>query len=289
VPGAGLALERDVGHAEGVAVVINVVIGLITSVISGGAVWLWGRITVSRRQRRLSRWYGVRPGGRCLIIMPRNWRSERTVARNDAFSVFELAGLMRDLRAEVTIVASDERTLGVDEATEFCVGGPSANERTGAHLERFLPGVSATSYADADPAATGEIAVGGHRFGYQPDAAEYAILARISVGERRLFLVSGQTSRANRAAVRYLADPDRTSGDRDFCLILRVVNPRVYGHMVAEVVLDASEAAFTHLRPQAGTGVAGQDQSATHQREQRTECPDRRGTSDHTRDAKGHA
>ena len=52
------------------AVIMNIVVGLITSLISGAAVWGWGRTRVSRRQRERARFFGLSPGDTCRIVAP---------------------------------------------------------------------------------------------------------------------------------------------------------------------------------------------------------------------------
>ncbi len=47
---AGLAVEGLLS-----AVILNIVVGLITSLISGASVWAWGRARVTRRQRERAR------------------------------------------------------------------------------------------------------------------------------------------------------------------------------------------------------------------------------------------
>jgi hypothetical protein len=44
------------------AVILNIAVGLITSVISGASVWAWGRARVTRRQRERARFFGLSPG-----------------------------------------------------------------------------------------------------------------------------------------------------------------------------------------------------------------------------------
>jgi hypothetical protein len=122
------------------AVILNIVVGLITSLISGASVWVWGRARVTRRQRDRARFFGVSPGDTCRIVAPQAFGAPRTVSKHDVFSIVELAKLMRDLRADVDVVAAGEGTHGVGDLTEFCVGGPAANTRMQSHLARFLPG-----------------------------------------------------------------------------------------------------------------------------------------------------
>jgi hypothetical protein len=232
------------------AVVLNVVVGLITSLISGGAVWVWGRARVTRRQRERARFFGLTPGDTCRIVAPQAFGIPRTVSKQDVFSIVELAKLMRDLRADLDVVSSDEGSYGVGDLTEFCVGGPSANMRMKSHLTHFLPGVTVLSYApDSHKPAT--IAVGAEEFLREPDAREYVLVAKVRVADngRPLFLVCGQTGITNRAAAAYLRDNYRrissTHGDREnWCLVLRVLAPSVYGYQMTEVAADVSASAF---------------------------------------------
>jgi hypothetical protein len=64
-----------------------------------------------------------------------------------------------------------------------------------------------------------------------------------------VFVLAGQTAPANLAAARYLAARHRPlfhqfGPDRPFCLILRVVEPAVYGADFVELVADVTEVAF---------------------------------------------
>ena len=240
------------------AVVLNVVVGLITSLISGGAVWVWGRARVTRRQRERARFFGLTPGDTCRIVAPQAFGIPRTVSKQDVFSIVELAKLMRDLRADLDVVSSDDGSYGVGDLTEFCVGGPSANMRTKSHLAHFLPGVTVLSYAP-DSQKPGAIIVGREEFLREPDAREYVLVAKVRLPDNRrpLFLVCGQTGITNRAAAAYLRDNYRkissAHGDREnWCLVLRVLAPSVYGYQMTEVAADVSASAFSSRVTTAG-------------------------------------
>ena len=84
------------------AIVLNIVVGLMTSILSGGAVWAWGRARLTRRQRERARFFGVSHAGTCRIVAPQAFGG----------------------------------TYGVGDLTEFCVGGPTANVRMQSHLAR---------------------------------------------------------------------------------------------------------------------------------------------------------
>jgi hypothetical protein len=240
------------------AVILNVVVGLITSLISGGSVWVWGRARVTRRQRERARFFGLSPGDTCRIVAPQAFGRPRTVSRQDVFSIVELAKLMRDLRADLEVVGSDEGSYGVGDVTEFCVGGPSANMRMQSHLVHFLPGVAVFSYAPESPKPAAIVA-GGEEFLREPDAREYVLVARVRLPDdgRPLFLICGQTGITNRAAAAYLRDNYRRisslHGDREsWCVVLRVVAPPVYGYQMTELAADVSASAFSARATTAG-------------------------------------
>jgi hypothetical protein len=64
-----------------------------------------------------------------------------------------------------------------------------------------------------------------------------------------VFILAGQTAPTNLAAARYLAGEHRRlfrtyGADRPFCLMLRVVEPAVYGTDFTELVADVTAVAF---------------------------------------------
>jgi hypothetical protein len=230
-------------------VVLNIVVGLLTSLISGASVWVWSRARMGRRQRERAAFFGLAPGGHCRIVAPEAYGTPRAVSKHDLFSIVELAKLMRDLRADLDVVAAGEGTYGVGDMTEFCVGGPSANVRMRSHLARFLPGVEVHSFAAGSPRAAAIIA-GGQEFLREPDSREYVLVARLRPdGGRPLFLICGQTGITNRAAASYLRDNYRRISTAhgavaDWCLVLLVLEPSVYGHQFTELAADVTAGVF---------------------------------------------
>lgn len=240
------------------AVIMNIVVGLITSLISGAAVWGWGRTRVSRRQRERARFFGLSPGDTCRIVAPQAFGAPRTISKHDVFSIVELAKLMRDLRADLDVVGSGEGAYGVGDLTEFCVGGPTANVRMQSHLARFLPGVSILSFTPDSPRSAA-IVTAGQEFLRERDSREYVLVARVKApdGGRPLFLICGQTGITNRAAAAYLRDNYRTissvhGAGENWCVVLRVVAPAVYGHQMTELAADLSGSAFAALTAAGG-------------------------------------
>jgi hypothetical protein len=167
----------------------------------------------------------------------------------DIYSVVEVAQLIRELGAEIELAAHDETLRGAGQRTEFCIGGPFANSRMATHMKRYLPGIYFVPYSNNFDSLS--IVARGQRFLYERGEKEYAILAKvIPYGDGRpIFLFSGQTSTSNRAAVAYLKNNYRKlsqsfSPMKRFCLVLRVVSPKVYGHNLIEIAADLSSIAF---------------------------------------------
>lgn len=235
------------------AVLLNIAVGLITSLIGGTAVWAWGRARVSRQQRERAKFFGVSPGDTCRIVAPYAPQAPRTIAKHDLFSIVELAKLVRDLRADLDVVGAGDASYGAGDLTEFCLGGPDANVRMRSHLSRFLPGVSICSYVPGSPRSLA-ITIAGQEFLRDPDSREYVLLAKVQPPDdgHPLFLICGQTAITNRAAVSYLRDnyrkisPVHGTGNR-WCIIICVLTSSVYGHQMTEVVADATTSAFSVL------------------------------------------
>jgi hypothetical protein len=217
-------------------VVEQLALGLGTSVISGGAVWIGQRLTISRRLRRRRHFLGLgRVYPRAHIIVGRKYGSTDSIHENDVAAALEIGNLLRAAGGEtVDIVPAGASGQSAPDSVEFCLSGPGSNPRTGAHLRRYLP---ALEVGDKDA-----YVVSGHLYERQPGAEEYVLLARICRTDRpHLFLISGQTSVTNLAGAAYLARNEpalaRRFGDRgSFAFILKVIDTHVYGHREAEEV-----------------------------------------------------
>jgi hypothetical protein len=250
------------------SVLINIMVGLVTSLLSGTAVWAGQRLRSLRRRQRAAAFFGVRAGERCLLVIYRTpWQpSPDSMRHADVQALVDLAVRLRELGAEPQVVPFDQLAEAPGQQTEFCIGGPAVNARTQTHLARYLPGVTMRPW-DRTRRDSIAVVVGEQRFlhtpalGPGPEGGEqeqvYAVLARFvpAPGGRPVFVISGQTSAANRGAVQFLtragnerwlrrlADRDATGGGR-FCLVVRVASPRVYGHRMVEVASDVTAAAF---------------------------------------------
>lgn len=229
--------------------VVDIVTGLVTAVISGGAVWLWQWGNQARRHRRKAAFFGIRPGRIGLVVMPRHWQSPHAVARLDVYALLDVGSLVDELGGGVEVRSAEELREGIGDRTEFCIGGPDSNPRTAAHLASFVPGVVFRPYSEVGPAT--EIVSGTDRFVREPGEREFVIVAKFCpVGATRpVFVVSGQTSVTNRAAIHFLRQHYRElartfSARGDFCLIIQVTSPNIYGHELASLAKDITPTAF---------------------------------------------
>jgi hypothetical protein len=217
-------------------VVEQLVLGLGTSVISGSAVWLGQRLTVSRRLRRRRRFLGLgRVYPRAHIIVGRKYGSTNAIHINDVAAALEVSALLRAAGGDVAdIVPAAASGRGGPDGVEFCLSGPDSNVRTGAHVRRYLP--------DLEIRRQNVYLVDGQTFEWQPGVEEYVVLARICRTDRpHLFVICGQTSMSNLAGAAYLARHQpalsRRFGDREsFGLVLKVIDTQIYGHQEAEEV-----------------------------------------------------
>ncbi|MGW6918206.1 hypothetical protein ACWGB8_30985 [Kitasatospora sp. NPDC054939] len=232
---------------------LNVLLGLLASAISAGLGWLAQTIRRRRRLERVRDFFGLPAGSECLLVVNRHAgaASSKSVSRNDVFALMELSALVKECGAQAELVAHDEVRQGLGHKAEFCLGGPSSNERTAAHLASWLPGVTMTSVnGDVLELTT---SVGGRDYAYEPESAPsggqaYVLLARLHPqdGSRPAFLIAGQTAVSNHAAVRYLVAHHRELARRrgSFALLLKVVNPKAYGPDVVELAADVTAHAF---------------------------------------------
>lgn len=224
---------------------VNIAAGLLTAVL----LWLLQRTLRRRRAQRTRDFFGLQPGAKCLLVVNRHTSSshEMSVHRRDVFALLELAGLIRQCGSRVDVASHDEVRRGFGEKAEFCIGGPSSNSRTAAHLAWKLPGVKII----AGNGARSTFRVGDQEF-TREDNVEYVLLAKVVGPEQQkpVFLICGQSAVANQAAVRYLVANERKLARKyglraGFCAILRVVNPEAYGPDVVEWVADLTDAAQT--------------------------------------------
>ncbi|WP_261556557.1 hypothetical protein [Frankia tisae] len=232
------------------AVLFNVAIGILTSVLSGTGVWAWQRLANVRRLARERRFLGISANRECIIVIGHQMQNTAGIHRADVNAVIEVGGMTNDLGGRFRVLAPDQYRESIGSQVEFCVNGPDANARTKGHMENYLRGVHFRPYR---PGHRDSIAIvaGEEEFIRERDRQEYAILARIRIDResRPLFLLAGQTAVTNHAAAFFLRSRirqmDKEYGfDRNFCLILSVDQPMIYGHSAVRLKSDVTDVAF---------------------------------------------
>ncbi|MER5603123.1 hypothetical protein [Streptomyces sp. NPDC002265] len=232
------------------SVLVNIALGLVTSLLGGGFVWLGERAKRARELNRRAEFFGVRPGETCLVVLGGKHDAPGSAHYADVRAVVEFSLLVGELGCEAELEPGDFRGSNGDR-TEFCVGGPlGSNVRTGGHLAAHLPGVTVHPYRAGDPESVA-IEVGGEKFPYSRRDQEYALVAKFTPGEsgRPVFLVCGQSATGNLAAVHFLRREfgqvaRRLPSAGRFCLLIKVSGIGTYGHHRAELERDVSAAAF---------------------------------------------
>lgn len=252
----GVCTRREtMRHAErGIpihSVLTNIAVGLVTSLLGGGFVWLGERAKRARAVNRRAAFFGVRPGQTCLLVLGNKHNSPGTAHYRDVEAVMELALLAGDLGCHVSVESGDFRG-GNGDRTEFCVGGPTggANLRTGGHLTAHLPGVVIHPYNGTRPDSVA-IEVGGEKFLFDRGNQEYALVAKFTPAESEspVFVVAGQTSTANLAAIHFLrreyaqVSKELSSVER-FSVVIKVSDIGTYEFHRAELERDVTAAAF---------------------------------------------
>ncbi|GAA4228675.1 hypothetical protein GCM10022254_19250 [Actinomadura meridiana] len=232
---------------------LNVLIGLVTTVLSGGGVWLWNRTKQIRTLNRKAAFFGLGDNAPCVIVMNEKYNKPGSTAQNDVHALVEVAMLARELGSPVEIRRAHDYQGSNGASTEFCIGGPTggSNPRTGGHMAAHLPGVSILPFA-ADDADSLAFSIGDEHFRCEFGRREYAIVAKFrpdpAVGP--VFIICGHTSIANRAAVHFLQRRYRELASsvettERFCLVIKVDGMETYGFQGATLERDVTRIAFT--------------------------------------------
>lgn len=123
------------------AVLLNIAIGLVTSILSGGSVWIWQRARLNSVRKRSEEFFGLKSGVPCLIIMNNKWDRPGAVSHNDVYTMVEIIALAHSAKSPINIRSGDNFNESNGDRTEFCIGGIESNPRTAGHLAAQLPGL----------------------------------------------------------------------------------------------------------------------------------------------------
>ncbi|WP_241846909.1 hypothetical protein [Streptomyces sp. CB02414] len=230
---------------------MNIVIGLVTSLLGGGFVWLWERAKRARAVNKRAAFFGVRPGQTCLVVLGNKHNSPGVAQYRDIRAAMEISLIAAELGCHVSLESGDFRG-GNGDRTEFCVGGPigGANIRTGGHLAAHLPGVVFHPYDGTRPDSVA-IEVGEDKFLFDQGNQEHALVAKFTPEESAcpVFLVAGQTPMANLAAIHFLRREyaqvaRQLSSAERFCVVIKVSDVRTYEFHRARLEREVTAAAF---------------------------------------------
>ncbi|WJK40729.1 hypothetical protein O7608_30855 [Solwaraspora sp. WMMA2056] len=234
-------------------VVEQLALGVAASAIAGSAVWGYQQLRTGSRIRTERSFLGLPMKGAhpIRIIVGDQAGTTGQVNRTDMAAVFELAFLLRNTGAAVDLQTAEEARVRRADDTEFCVGGPHSNTRTAAAIRRHFPGLVFPPF-DPINGTHWTLSVGKRRLLGVKGQVEYVMLARIQrTGRPHLFIVAGQAAVANHAAAAYFAQEvpslRRRFGDTStFCLGLRVLDSKIYGHHEVEELADLTAEAQGH-------------------------------------------
>ncbi|MFE0691822.1 hypothetical protein ACFV0Z_27150 [Streptomyces xiamenensis] len=245
----GLIITGEADRME--SVLVNIAIGLVTSLLGGGFVWLWERARRMRAVNRRAAFFGVRPGQECLIVLGSKYNAPGTAHFRDVRTAVELALLAGELDCRLDLQPGDFRGSNGDR-TEFCVGGPAgdSNIRTGGHLAAYLPGVVIHPYDETRPDSLA-FEVGGETYLFDKGRQEFALVAKFTPSEssRPVVVICGQSPMANLAAIHFLRRRyDELAGElpstERFCLLIRISDIATYEFHRAELEREVSATAF---------------------------------------------
>lgn len=233
------------------SVIENFVVGIVTSITTALAVWLWRNIRETRRLNRKAEFFNISRGEQCLTVMNHNPRGRDMMSHCDIETLIELVRLIDEIGGKPKIAAFDKVLEPPGEMTEFCIGGPDSNHRTKVHAENFLKGVRFLPLSLNDPDNLAIVTSTG-KFKHIAYEEEYVILARLypKPTSRPVILISGQTSRSNQGATHYLIKNYNSTlrkqfgSKRPFCLLLKLQSPRTYGYKSVGLVEDITNTAF---------------------------------------------
>ena len=103
------------------SVIENFVVGIITSVATAFAVWLWGKIRASQALNQKAAFFGIAPKGNCLVVMNHSARDPRVMAHGDVETLVEAVRLIDEIGGKLSIARFDRILEPAGEMAEFCI------------------------------------------------------------------------------------------------------------------------------------------------------------------------
>lgn len=230
-------------------IIEELIVAIVLSIITGISIKLLDKTKRYGLFRRKSKFFGVNKKQTILIVMNHHPRRRHTMAHQDILTIVDVSKLVHDLGGIEKVTAYDEEPGPPGKTTEFCIGGPDSNDRTKAHISEFLSKIKNIPYSNEKDGLT--IIVGNNKYRYEKEKKAYVILAKFfsKLNSNPTFLISGQTSLSNRAALYYLIKNykelhKKYSSSRQFCLILKISNFREYGYETVKLVDDVTNLTF---------------------------------------------
>ena len=236
------------------SVIENFIVGIATSIVTALVVWIWRNFRESQLLNRKAEFFNITRGESCLAVMNHNPRGRGMMSHGDIETLVELVRIVEGVGGTLNIAPFDKILEPAGETTEFCIGSPASNDRTGVHAENFLKGVQFLPYSLDDPDSLAIIVSEG-KFRHEAYEEEYVVLARFYPypNSQPIFLISGQTASSNHGATYYLLKNFHSSlrrkfgSSRPFCLLLKLQSPRTYGYKSVGLVADITNTAFSSL------------------------------------------
>jgi hypothetical protein len=226
--------------ANGIAEAIG--INVFSAFLGGFLAFAWQWARRKQRKGREAEFLGVKPTKSCSIIVNTSPRGRkyasksgtRVMTHNDALAVVQIYQMLGSVGGSVDLY--EPEGAPPSSQVEFCLGGPRSNSRTAFLLQQHTNvamGDTQRAPQAINPVKWPQDIIEKGRLPLicERDELEYGILARVvrpSKAEGVLFIVAGQTSVVNMAAVDYLKRNlnhlRRRFGDRSFCLIIKLEN-----------------------------------------------------------------
>ena len=79
------------------SVIENFVVGIVTSIVTALAVWLWRNIQEARRLNRKAEFFNISRGEQCLAVMNHNPRGRDMMSHCDIETLIELVLIHKEL------------------------------------------------------------------------------------------------------------------------------------------------------------------------------------------------